>query len=207
MARVNNIIGKALSGRIGNIVFVNLGGSTYARTLPRERKPSEWSAEQKKHRKCFGVVVKYASSMMVPFIKPIWNKSITNSTSGFNQFVKANKPAFGKNGTVNDPGLLRFSIGPLPLPADLNAILSAEQSNIITISWKNQISDLVRNDDHLMAVFYNVHPLIVPIETGFIRKDEQAKIVIPDNSGKEIYLYLFFKVQTRHCIQLIRCLK
>ncbi|HZK95948.1 MAG TPA: hypothetical protein VFC67_17235 [Prolixibacteraceae bacterium] len=130
--------------------------------------------------------------MMVPFIKPIWNKAVPDSTSRFNQFVKANKPAFGKNGTMNDPGLLRFSVGSLPLPADLTAISSSEQSNRADVSWENQKNDMVRNDDHLMAVFYNVHHLIVPIKTGFTRKDEKAKILISENSGKEIYLYLFF---------------
>jgi len=193
MARVNNIIGKALSGRIGNIVFVNLGGSTYARSLPRERKPSEWSTDQKKHRKCFAGVVKYASRMMVPFIKPIWNIAEPNSKRGFNQFVKANKPAFGTNGNVIDPGLLRFSAGSLPLPAGLNAILSTLQSKIIAVNWKNQIAGSAVSNDRLMVVFYNTHELLVPVETGFTRKDEQTQIPIPENHGKEIYLYLFFK--------------
>ena len=84
-------------------------------------------------------------------------------------------------------------LGGYPFSVTAKVILSSEQSNIITVSWKNQISDLVRNDDHLMVVFYNVHHLILPIETEFTRKDELAKIVIPENSGKEIYLYLFFK--------------
>lgn len=193
MARVNNVIGKALSGRIGNIVFVNLGGSTYARSLPRERKPSEWSAEQKKHRKCFAGVVKYASRMMVPFIKPIWNIAEPNSKRGFNQFVKANKPAFGTNGNVIDPGLLRFSAGSLPLPVGLNATLSTSNSNGITVNWKNPIGDSASNNDRLMVVFYYRHELLVPVEAGFNRKDEQAQIPIPENPGKEIFLFLFFK--------------
>jgi len=192
MARVNNILGKGLSGRIGNLVFVNSCGITYVRALPRERKPSEWSADQRKHRDCFAGVVKYASRMMVPFIKPIWNIAEPNSKRGFNQFVKANKPAFGTNGTVFDPGLLRFSAGSLLLPVGLNAVLSTSNLIVINVNWKNKMVGS-RSSDRLMVVFYNTHELLVPVETGFTRKDEQAQIPIPENHGKEIYLYLFFK--------------
>jgi len=192
MARVNNILGKGLSGRIGNLVFVNSCGITYVRALPRERKPSEWSADQKKHRDCFAGVVKYASRMMVPFIKPIWNIADPNSKRGFNLFVKANKPAFGTNGNVTDPGLLRFSAGSLLLPVGLNAVLSTSNLIVINVNWKNKMVGS-RSSDRLMVVFYNTHELLVPVETGFTRKDEQAQIPIPENHGKEIYLYLFFK--------------
>jgi hypothetical protein len=72
--------------------------------------------------------------MMVPFIKPIWNTAEPNSKRGFNQFVKANTPAFGTNGVVNNPVLLRFSAGSLPLPAGLNAVLPTGQLNKIAVS-------------------------------------------------------------------------
>jgi len=193
MARVNNIIGKGLSGRLGNIVFVNSGGITYVRALPRERKPSEWSAYQKEHRKCFAGVVKYASSMMKLFVTPIWNKVVPGSVRGFNLFVKANKSAFGTNGSVTDPGLLRFSAGSLPLPDNLKAIVMSDQPKIITVSWTNQLVNSARNTDHLVVVFYNIQESFVPVDTGFKRKEEQAQIPLPEKSGREIYLYLFFR--------------
>lgn len=193
MARVNNILGKGLSGRLGNIVFVNSGGITYARALPRERKPSEWSAHQKEHRKCFAGVVKYASRMMKLFVTPIWNNAVPGSVRGFNLFVKANKSAFGTNGSVTDPGLLRFSAGLLPLPDNLKAIVLPDQPKIITVSWTNQPVNSARSSDHLMVVFYNIYESFVPVDTGFKRIEEQAQILLPEKSGKEIYLYLFFK--------------
>jgi len=116
MARVTKGIGKAFSGRIDNLVFVSHGERTYVRTLPRERKPSEWSVDQKNHRECFAIVMKYASRMMNSFVKPIWNKAATDTMSGINLFVKANKPAFGMKGRVEDPSMLRFSAGSLPAP-------------------------------------------------------------------------------------------
>jgi len=193
MARVNNIIGKGLSGRLGNIVFVNSGGITYVRSLPRERKPSEWSTHQKDHRRCFAGVVKFASRMMKPFIIPIWNKAVPGSVRGFNLFVKANKSAFGTNGSITDPGLLRFSAGSLPFSNNLKAIVLSDQPNIITVSWTNQLVNSARSNDHLMVVFYNIYESFVPADTGFKRKEEQAQIPLPEKSGKEIYLYLFFK--------------
>jgi len=192
MARVTKGIGRAFSGRIDNIVFVSYGERTYVRTLPRERKPSEWSVDQKNHRQCFAVVMRYASGMMNSFVKPIWNKAATDTMSGINLFVKANKPAFGTKGRVEDPSLLRFSTGSLPLPSDVKVVMSPEGTNVVMATWKNQITNPVRSLDRLMVVFYDTHELMKPIQTEFMRKDEQAKLNLPDNTGKEIWLYLFF---------------
>lgn len=192
MARVTNGLGRALSGRLDNIVFVKKGDITYVRTLPRERKPSEWSADQIQHRECFAIVVNYASRMMNSFVRPIWNKSATDTKSGFNLFVKANKPAFGTNGIVEDPCMLRFSAGSLALPSNLKVVVSSEVANVITIRWKNQIANPERGHDHLMVVFYSSNELMKPIQTAFMRKDEQAQLVLPEKTGNEIFLYLFF---------------
>jgi len=192
MARVTKGIGRAFSGRIDNLVFVSYGERTYVRTLPRERKPSEWSVDQKNHRECFAVVMRYSSKMMNSFVRPIWNKSATDTISGFNLFVKANKPAFGMKGRMEDPSMLRFSTGSLPLPSNLKAEMSSEVSNVIIVSWKNQITNSARGHDHLMVVFYNTNELMKPIQTAFKRKDEQAQLVLPEMTGKEIFLYLFF---------------
>jgi len=192
MARVTKGIAQAFSGRLDNIVFVNRGENTYVRTLPRKRKSSEWSEDQINHRECFAVVMRYASKMMNPFVKPIWNKAGTDTMSGFNLFVKANKPAFGMKGRVEDPSMLRFSAGSLPLPSNLKAEMSSEVSNVIIVSWKNQITNSARGHDHLMVVFYNTDELMKPIQTAFKRKDEQAQLALPEMTGKEIFLYLFF---------------
>ena len=192
MARVTKGIGQAFSGRLDNIVFVNKGDITYVRTLPRERKPSEWSADQIQHRKCFAIVMRYASRMMNSFVRPIWNKSATDTISGFNLFVKANKPAFGTKGRVEDPCLLRFSAGSLPLPSNLKVVMSSEVANVIIVRWKNEIANPVRGQDHLMVVFYSQNELMKPIETAFMRKDEQAQLVLPEKTSNEIFLYLFF---------------
>lgn len=161
--------------------------------MPRERKPDEWSVDQKNHRKCFASVMKYASRMMKTFVKPIWNKAATETLSGFNLFVKANKPAFNANGIVADPGLLRFSEGSLPLPGNLMVTKSFEQSNVITVCWKNQITNPTLKHNQLMAVFYRIDELVEPFLKVFMRKDEQAQIVLPENMGNEIWLYLFFR--------------
>lgn len=193
MARVTNGLGTALSGRLENIVFVNYGESTYVRTMPRERKPSEWSADQKNHRSCFASVMKYASRRMKTFVKPIWNLVGTNTMSGCNLFVKANKPAFDVHGVLAYPGLLRFSTGTLPLPPDLVVVMKPEQSGVIAVSWKNQIANRMRGFDQLMVVFYDSNELMQPIQTTFLRKDEQAQIAFPESKGMVIWLYLFFR--------------
>jgi len=192
MARVTKGIGKEFSGRLDNIVFVKKGEITYVRTLPRKRKPSEWSADQIQHRECFAIVMSYASRMMDSFVRPIWNKSAAGTVSGFNLFVKANKPAFGVKGRVEDPSMLRFSAGSLPLPSDMKVVMSSEGVNSITVTWKNQITNPARRLDHLMVVFYNTNELMKPIQTEFTREDEQARLIVPENSGKEIWIYLFF---------------
>jgi len=138
-------------------------------------------------------VVKYASSMMKLFVTPIWNKAVPCSVRGFNLFVKANKSAFGTNGSVTDPGLLRFSDGLLPLPDNLKAIVLPGQPKIITVSWTNQLVNSGRCSDQLIVVFYNTYESLVPVDTGFSRSEEYAQIPLPEKSGREIYLYLFFR--------------
>jgi len=192
MARVTKGIARAFSGRLDNFVFVRKGDITYVRALPRKRKSSEWSEDQINHRECFAIVMNYASRMMNSFVRPIWNKSATETISGFNLFVKANKPAFGTKGHVEDPCMLHFSAGLLPLPSNLKVEMSSELSNVITVTWKNQITNSARGNDHLMVVFYNTSELMKPIQTAFMRKDEQAQLALPEKTGKEIFLYLFF---------------
>src|SRR5665647_2552458 len=117
MAIVEGGIGKYLSGSIEGMVMVKGKFRTYMRSMPRERKASEWSEKQKQQRNGFGSLIRYAGEQKYRVIIPIWNKAAENiNMSGFNLFVKANRAAFDAEGKVRNPALLHFSTGELPLP-------------------------------------------------------------------------------------------
>ncbi|HEY3372848.1 MAG TPA: hypothetical protein VGK10_18510 [Prolixibacteraceae bacterium] len=192
MAIVTDGIGKYLSGSIEGQVFVKGKFRTYLRSMPRERKASEWSEKQRQQRKGFKSVIEYAGQQKWKVIVPIWNKAALDiNMSGFNLFVKANRAAFDSDGQLENPGLLHFSTGQLALPYRLWAEADAQNPRSISVSWIDQLAGSQSGDDSLMAVLYNGEAGEV-VQTGFTRKDGRASIENPSLGKGEVYLFLFF---------------
>jgi hypothetical protein len=116
----------------------------------------------------------YTFGVLNPFVIPIQSKAVSYSKYRSKLHVKAIKLAFSLKRVVADNGPLQISTGSLLLAFNLNAVWSSDQIKVILVRWKNQIVDSENSNYRLMFVLYNTNKLLVPIETGFIRKDEMA---------------------------------
>ena len=192
MAKVLGLISASLSGNLDGLVFVKMNGKTYVRTMPDKRNANSWSEKQTAARSSFRFVILYAKRQKELVIKPIWNKPAKElNMNGFNLFVKTNRAAFDSLGKVIDPGLLHFSTGQLPLSYLFRAEVDIENPKSIAVTWTDPLVNKQYNDDCLMAVTYQDGPSD-PFNTGYTRKDLQARIPNHYSSIKDVYLYLFF---------------
>lgn len=186
----------ALSGRLGNIVLAKWNDIKVVRTLPRKRKAGEWSEKQIAHRKCFSAVNAFARKSREALIKPIWNPAATGHYSGYNIFIKANKPAFEPAGELIDPRLLKMTTGKLPLPFNIEATYKCGDSVTIDISWENAPAAGTEHDtDKVMIILFRNLSYTNPIETGFVRSEGNAHIELPPNYSNMECVYVFFRNQ------------
>jgi len=148
--------------------------------------------KQKEARNGFSAVIQYARLQKKKVIVPIWNKAVKNTTmSGWNLFVKSNIAAFDFLGQLSDPAKLHFSTGHLPLPNELTAVVDAENSSQIAVSWTDQLVGTGYGYDSLMAVIYQDGANKV-VDTGAKRWDCKATIINPTPEAEVVYLFLFF---------------
>lgn len=183
-----------LSGTIGPVVAAKWKDIKYLRTLPKGRKSEDWSDKQKAHRKCFAAVNAFAKSSRSSLIKPIWNLAAYGHFSGYNLFIKANKPAFEPAGELSDPRLLKLTTGNLPLPLNIEAVFKRNKSVSVEISWENPSSlEIENNSDQLMVIFYRKGFFTKPIETGFTRDKKDVEIILPEEWRDIKCVFVFFK--------------
>ncbi len=190
------IKGGAISGKFGKLVGAKWKDLDIIRTVPRKRKAGEWSEKQIAHRKCFAAANAFARNSRESLIKPIWNRAATGHFSGYNIFMKANKPAFEPAGELIDPRMLKMTTGKLPLPFNIAATYECGEKVSIDVSWENADAlDFVHDTDKLMIIlFRNLH-FTAPIDTGFTRIQAKAHIELsPDYRNREC-IYIFFQNQ------------
>lgn len=190
------IKGSKLSGKLGPVVAATWKDIEYLRSLPRKRKANDWSEKQFAHRKCFTAVNAFAKISRDVLIKPFWNRAAKGNLSGYNLFIKANKPAFEPAGELIDPRMLKMTIGNLPLPFNIEATYRCSDSALVDISWENASSlDSVRGTDKLMIIlFRNLH-MSAPIDTGFKRSQCNAHLELTSGYGNIECIYVFFQNQ------------
>jgi hypothetical protein len=191
MAHITGGIGKFVSGKLGEVVFVQREGMTYIRKLPEYSKDS-WSPSQKQHRERFRLVNAFCRQYRLQIIQPIWNKA-PGKGSGYSRFLKANMPAFGLDGQLADKSMLHFSDGVLPFPFHFSVTIIEGENDKIQVSWEN---------DSLISGMYTMDELFLvpaltdgfgkPFNTGIRRSASEATIVLPVESSKIEAVYLFF---------------
>jgi hypothetical protein len=87
MAIVNCVLGK-LSGRVGDIVFRQRNGKTFASQAPRKREKPFNEGEKANHNK-FAYVAKIASALNNhPVFKEIWKKIYPKKSSPYHKIFK-----------------------------------------------------------------------------------------------------------------------
>jgi hypothetical protein len=85
---------QGISGKVGQVVFVTKGGSTYARRLPRKRE-SPFSDEELAKQARFALTGRIASRIcQVEELKHFWKPIRAQNISSYNRIFKANHNQF-----------------------------------------------------------------------------------------------------------------
>ena len=196
MAKIKSNIEAMVSGKIGPVVYYQLRGKQYVRTVPN-RKKNSWSPQQKLQRQRFSKVSQLWNQLKSTRITPIW-KLATQEMNGYVYFMKINMPAFGPDGSLTNPRELQLSTGKLRLPLDLVASRQAEGSSIVEVSWNNDPNlKVVRLHDELMMVSYakGVYSVLSP--TGLERSAQSGTFTLPVKPVAATHVYLFFASQDK----------
>lgn len=193
MAKIDFINGGRLSGLVGNVVFAG----NQVRIRPRKRSAASWSDDQRAHRKRYAAVIKLYNSIKGTIVNPIWGYAAKNGLSAYNLFIRENFHAIGYDGEIQDPTMLKMSIGDLSRPFNIKARLDENDHSQTFISWKNDSpDDIDRCRDNLVLIFFNGTRFSSPVYTDFKREDESACVKFPDKPswkyGKGSYVYVFF---------------
>ena len=197
MASVRDVMAGMTAWKAGNVVFVNREGSPYIRQAPEYSK-SSWTMNQKQHRERFKKVAEFCRQFRLNIIRPIWNL-LPGKASGYGKFLKANMPAFGRDGSLTDKSMLHFSNGTLPLPYHLSVARVEGAGNTIEASWENDaLIPFTQKDDDLLYVAAAGEVFKGPFETGYKRQMGGCLIALPSEAGTVDAVYLFFASGDRH---------
>ncbi|MBC8004057.1 MAG: hypothetical protein H7X84_01175 [Verrucomicrobia bacterium] len=196
MALVTSNGSTNIVGKIGEVVYVPYKGGTYVRKAPTTRKGARTPAMLLNQQR-FACMHRFCAQFKHTLIPQIWNDAATTN-SGYNLFMKANSPAFAKDGSIAEPLLLKFSVGALLLPKEMSAQRTAPESNTIQVSWAKE--DHIRGFrllDELMVISSDGVKFSLLTSTGLLRKDLQGTFELPLLAAQPGYLYLFFRSEDR----------
>ena len=114
MAKMKRPIGDVVSGKIGNVVFVNMNGKSYVRAAPQRKKDS-WSADQLLYRQRISRVSALWRALKSEQLSQIWNRA-AEQMNGYAWFLKLNMPALEMDGTLIDAKRMKVADGKLAIP-------------------------------------------------------------------------------------------
>ncbi len=192
MAKVKGGLLESVSGKLGPLVVVTRGESTYVRAAPKYTKDS-WSERQVQNRHRFRQANAFCRQYQQQVIVPIWNQ-LPGSSSGYHQFLKANMPAFNSQGELEDQSMLHFSEGPLPVPYQLRGQVQADQ---LELSWQNDSALTgARLADELWYMTVAPEAIQGPFESGLTRGLEGGLLSLPEPEQYTGF-YVFFASSDR----------
>lgn len=191
MTKVKQGIESMLSGKFGNLVFVQRQGKTYVRRAPQRKKDSSTPAMLLNQQR-FAQIMNFCGLFKHTVIPKIWNQAADGS-SGFRLFQKANSPAFAPDGTLPDVTKIQLSTGKLTLPRDMKVNRKQPGSAAIEVSWP-QDPDLggLHLKDELLAVVGGEGKYSDILETGITRGSLGGSIELPGEPAPASHIYLFF---------------
>jgi hypothetical protein len=197
MARAKRYLGQEISGKVGNVVFVQLNGETYVRTV-QNREKGAWTPAQQLHRKRISQAGRLWRMVKYPQVQEIWNLG-SEKMNGYALFVKANIPAFATDGSLVDVRELKLSTGNLSLPQELKAERSGANGQTVTVSWQNKAQPKgERLEDELMAIGSSAEAYYSDVmATGIRRKDLGGEFEVPQIIQPATHVYLFFASRDR----------
>ena len=191
MGKIKTNIEALVSGKVGNVVYYQLRGKSYVRSVPVRSKDS-WTPAQQLHRLRISKVGELWKQLKSTQVIPIWNLG-SAEMNGYALFMKVNLSAFGTDGLLNDQRELQLSTGKLRLPLELVVSRVAAGSSTIAVSWKNDANlKGLRLQDKLMMVSYanGVYSVLSP--TGLERSTQSGSFTLPVKPADATHVYLFF---------------
>ena len=190
MAKMKRNIGDYVSGKLGNVVFVQSQGKGYVRAAP-QRKVNNWSTSQILYRNRLSKISALWRSINSATIKNIWNLASTEM-NGYAYFIKKNIPALTIAGDLIDPLLISATEGKLPFP-QLKLEDEVSPSNTVHVSWVNDPNlKKERLTDNLMVMSYGNEAFTPVCDTYFKRKDSNCVVIKPPLHGSTLISHLFF---------------
>lgn len=191
MTRVREGLESMLSGKFGNLVFVQRQGKTYVRRAPLRKKDSSTPAMLLNQQR-FAQIMSFCALFKHSVIPKVW-KQAAEGSSGFRLFQKVNSPAFAPDGTIPDVTKIQLSTGKLTLPGGLKVNRKLAGSQTIDVSWSKD-PDLggLHLKDELMAIVSGEGKYSDILETGITRGSLGGTIELPDEPSPVSHIYLFF---------------
>ncbi|HET6556659.1 MAG TPA: hypothetical protein VFG54_05050 [Prolixibacteraceae bacterium] len=180
MAKLPGGVNGPISGTAGPVTLYTVEGKVYMRGAIKPRSKDSWSNKQVSYRKRVSQVGQLWKSLANNPARDCWRAS-SKPNPGFSLFLKTNLPAFSEDGSHMDLEWFHMSTGKLPLPHLLKASPSAADPSTWEISWQNDSGKGgARSDDALMVMVAQDNEFSHPIATGFIRKQQNAAVKLPE---------------------------
>lgn len=196
MARVKKYLGEMVNGKVGNVVFYQLNGETFVKTV-QQRQGDSWTLAQQAHRKRFRQASGLWSRIKYSQIPQIWNCG-SQKMNGYAMFIKTNLPAFATDGSLVDARELKLSTGRLPMPQEFTAMRKELGKPLIAVTWKNKSQPKgERLEDELMVISSTGDAFTEVLATNIRRKDLGGEFELPAINVSIKYIYLFFGSRDR----------
>lgn len=181
-----------ISGLVGTVICYKVGDVTYARGKIRPRAADSWSEKQVLHRRRISSVGSMYKSMAKNPARASWRKA-SGLSPGFSLFLKTNIGAFNSDGSEVDLEYLHLSTGEVPLPHQLKAAVTADDSEWWEVAWLDDSGKgLAKLDDELLVMVVRDGKFSDLISTGAKRGDQSAFIELPVGEGTVQGIYLSF---------------
>jgi hypothetical protein len=200
MAVLKNGIFGPISGKLGNVVYVNNHGVNYIRTKPSVHKKSN-SKAQKDTRLKFTLVFKF----LKPFaeILAIGFKEQAKGKTGFNMAMSYNL----KNAIVGSSpdfkisfSKILLSMGSIGNPQD--SFITMAAPGIIAFNWiydPQSFGNQKPDDVCLLIAFFESNQKMVYQITSTRRTVQKALLTIPEDlHGQKVHCWLAFKCAVRY---------
>lgn len=185
-----------VNGKVGNVVFFQLNGETFVKTVQKRERDS-WTPAQQLHRERFAQACQLWRQIKYSQIPEIWNCG-AQKMNGYALFIKTNMPAFAGDGSLIDVRMLMLSTGKLPSPQEFTAQRKEPNQPWITVAWQNKAQPKgERLEDELMAICYTGDAFTDMMATNIRRKEIGGVFELPKINAPVTHVYLFFASRDR----------
>ena len=192
MAEVQDIYGNNITGKVGPVSFYRSRGKTIMRSRPGKRTRHS-SDKQLVNQGRFKEMRLFCTKFKERVIPQIWN-GVATTSSGYHLFMKANSPAFDKEGMLADPVKIQLSAGKLTLPPGLQAQRTSPGATTIQVKWeKATLPTGLSAKDQLLVISASDGNYSDITVTGLKRSGLGGSFELPALASPATHIYLFFE--------------